>query len=101
MWLLAMFDLPTDTKKARKDYTEFRKSLIKDGFMMLQYSVYGRFCPSQEVADVHERQIRSALPPDGEVRILRITDKQFEQMEIYWGKMRKPSEQSPRQLEFF
>jgi CRISPR-associated protein Cas2 len=101
MWLLAMFDLPVDTKKARKDYTLFRKSLIKDGFTMMQFSVYIRHCASEENTDAHERRVVAALPPDGEVRVLSITDKQYERMRIFWGRMRKPTEQPPRQLELF
>jgi CRISPR-associated protein Cas2 len=68
-----MFDLPTDTKKARKDYTYFRKNLLKDGFSMLQYSVYVRHCASEENADVHYNRIKSFLPPDGEVRLVTIS----------------------------
>ncbi len=101
MWVLTMFDLPTDTKKARRQYTLFRKSLIKDGFTMMQYSVYVRHCASRENADVHERRVAIHLPPDGEVRLLRITDKQYEQMQVFWGKKRKPTEQPPHQLELF
>jgi len=101
MWILLMFDLPTDTAKARKDYTVFRKELLKDGFVMIQYSVYVRHCASEENADVHYRRITNFLPPDGEVRIIQITDKQFERMEIFWGKMRKPTPPPPRQLELF
>ncbi len=77
VWIFAMFDLPTDTKKARKEYTVFRKNLLKDGFSMLQYSVYVRHCASEENADVHHKRIKTFLPPDGEVRIVTITDKQF------------------------
>ena len=101
VWLMAMFDLPTDTKKARRDYMVFRKSLLKDGFTMLQYSVYIRHCASEENADVHYRRIKDFLPPDGEVCIITITDKQFERMETYWGKMRKPTPPAPKQLELF
>lgn len=101
MWLIAMFDLPSDTTQARRAYTTFRKTLIKDGFTMMQYSVYIRHCPSEENTDVHENRIANMLPPDGEVRLLRITDKQFERMRVFWGKMRKPTEQPPRQLELF
>ncbi|HHT9133449.1 MAG TPA: CRISPR-associated endonuclease Cas2, partial [Candidatus Avalokitesvara rifleensis] len=43
MWLFAMFDLPVDTKKARREYTRFRKALLTEGFTMLQYSVYARY----------------------------------------------------------
>jgi len=101
MWLLAMFDLPVDTKKARKDYTLFRKALIKDGFTMMQFSVYIRHCASEENTDVHEGRVVTALPPDGEVRVISITDKQYERMRVFWGKMRKPTEPPPRQLELF
>ena len=59
MWVLAMFDLPTETKKARRDYTLFRKHLLEDGFMRLQYSVYIRHCPSRENANVHVGRIKA------------------------------------------
>ena len=101
VWILAMFDLPTDTKKARKDYTHFRKNLLKNGFGMLQYSVYIRHCSSEENAAVHYNRVKAFLPPDGEVRLVTITDKQFERMQTFWGKMRKPPPRKPRQLELF
>lgn len=101
MWILAMFDLPVDTKKARKDYADFRKNLVQDGFTMIQYSVYIRHCASEENAQVHAKRVQSFLPPDGEVRLLVITDKQFERMQIFWGKMRKPTPPPPAQLELF
>jgi CRISPR-associated protein Cas2 len=101
MWVLAMFDLPVDSKDARRAYTDFRKALVKDGFTMMQFSVYVRHCASEENADVHENRVSGALPPDGEVRVLRITDKQYERMRVFLGKMRKPAEQPPRQLELF
>ena len=96
-----MFDLPTDTKSARRDYTRFRNHLVKDGFTMMQYSVYIRHCPSQERVDVHLKRIEAHLPPDGEVRILLVTEKQFERMRVFWGKRRKPPQDAPAQLEFF
>ena len=51
MWVIAMFDLPTDTPAARKSYTRFRKDLLDDGFTMMQFSVYSRHCASIENAD--------------------------------------------------
>ncbi len=101
MWIFVMFDLPTDTKRARKDYTYFRKNLLKDGFSMVQYSVYVRHCASEENADVHYKRVSNFLPPDGEVRIIAVTDKQFARMQIYWGKRRKPTPPPPQQLELF
>ncbi len=101
MWIVAMFDLPTDTKQARKHYTQFRKALLKDGFGMMQYSVYIRHCASEENATVHFERVRKALPPDGEVRLIQITDNQFGRMQVYRGKMRKKTEQAPAQIELF
>lgn len=101
MWVIVMFDLPVDTKKARKQYTRFRKGLLRDGFSMMQYSVYIRHCASEENTTVHIGRVQSMVPPDGEVRIISVTDKQFERMRIFWGKRRQPPEPVPRQLELF
>lgn len=101
MWVVAMFDLPVDTPSARKRYARFRKSLLQDGFAMMQFSVYIRHCASRENADVHLNRIEIAVPDDGEVRVLLITDKQFERMHVFWGKTRKPPESPPAQLELF
>ena len=101
MWILVMFDLPTDTKKARRDYSVFRKNLLQNGFAQMQYSVYTRHCPSKENAEVHIGRIEGYVPPDGEVRILTLTDKQFERMVIFWGKVRKAVCPAPQQMELF
>ncbi len=101
MWVIAMFDLPSDTKPARRAYTLFRKHLLSDGFTKLQYSVYMRHCPSRENAQVHIDRVKAHLPPDGEVRVITITDKQFERMLVFFGKMRKQPEAGPRQLDLF
>lgn len=101
MWLIVFFDLPTETKKERKAASDFRKSLIKDGFTMFQFSAYIRHCPSRENAEVHIKRVRGAVPSLGEVAILRITDKQFGDMEIFRGKKEKPKEERYIQLELF
>lgn len=101
MWLFAMFDLPVTTKKARKRYAQFRKALLRDGFSMLQYSVYARYCASEETAVAHRHRIRAALPPKGYVRVLAVTDRQFGKMESYIGKSREPTEKPPTQLTLF
>lgn len=101
MWIIVLFDLPTDTKPARKQYTRFRKELLEDGFSMMQYSVYYRHCASKENTSVHTQRIRSIVPPDGEVRIMQFTDKQFGRMEVFLGKRRIRTEDAPSQLEMF
>lgn len=101
MWIVVLFDLPTDTKSAKKEYTRFRKFLLKDGFTMMQYSVYMRHSSSDENAQVHAKRVKDRLPDDGEVRIIKITDKQFGKIEIYYGKKRTAIEEAPLQLQFF
>lgn len=51
MWLFVFFDLPVTTKKERHDAALFRKNLEKDGFSMMQFSVYVRHCGSYESLD--------------------------------------------------
>lgn len=101
MWLFTMFDLPMDTEDAKKNYTRFRKTLLDLGFLMMQFSVYGRFFPSEEATETHRRKIRSALPPDGNVRLLSVTDRQFGKMECYVGKKKRNVEEVPQQLLLF
>jgi CRISPR-associated protein Cas2 len=101
MWILTMFDLPVDTKKARRQYAQFRKFLLEDGFSKVQYSVYARHCASEDNAVVHIQRVQLNLPPDGEVRIMAVTDKQFERMLVFWGAMRRPTESPAQQLEMF
>lgn len=101
MWLMAMFDLPVEMKEDRRNYTRFRKALLKDGFMMLQFSVYARYTASEEAAEAHRKTVRSAVPPLGQVRIIAITDHQFGKMEVFYGrKPRKPEEAQNQMLLF-
>ena len=101
MWVIVLFDLPTDTPMARKQYSKFRKHLLNDGFTMMQYSVYMRHCASDENANVHFKRVKAILPPDGEVRMVKITDKQFGTIEVFYGKKRMSTEKAPEQLQFF
>ena len=101
MWLIVLFDLPTETKQQKKQYTKFRAQLLKSGFSMMQYSVYIRHSSSDENTDTHTKRLHASLPPQGEVRILRLTDKQFGKMEVFYGEKRLPTEEPALQLQFF
>ena len=101
MWLYVFFDLPTETKTDRKRASDFRKFLLKDGFVMFQFSIYLRHCSSRENAKVHEKRVKRKLPPKGKVGILTITDKQFGMMEIFYGTKPKEKPNSSVQLELF
>jgi CRISPR-associated protein Cas2 len=101
MWVLILFDLPTETTQDRKNATAFRTKILKDGFSMFQFSIYLRHCPSRENAEVHVSRVKNILPPMGHIGILRITDKQFGDMEIYHGKKVAVKPQPVQQLSMF
>lgn len=96
-----MFDLPVDSKEARKRYARFRKALLKQGFCMLQFSVYARHCATEESSELIRRNVRGVLPPDGQVRLLGVTERQFGKMEVYYGKTRTPAEEPAPQFMLF
>ena len=84
MWFFVFFDLPVLTKLQRKAAATFRKLLERDGFTMMQFSIYVRACPSHQHADVHEKRTIARLPESGSVKILRVTDKQYSNMFNFW-----------------
>lgn len=101
MWVLVLFDLPTETKKERKAYADFRKKILKDGFTMFQFSIYMRHCASRENAEVHIKRVKSFLPATGDIGIMCITDKQFGEIEIFRSREKTTVEQPCQQLELF
>ena len=101
MWLFVFFDLPVTTKKERRQAARFRKDLMKDGFSMMQFSVYIRHCASRESADVHVKRVKDLIPEKGQVSILSVTDKQYGNITNYWGKKDDPLPEGPKQLEMF
>jgi CRISPR-associated protein Cas2 len=101
MWLFAMFDLPVLTKEQRKRSTRFRKHLLAHGFCMLQFSVYARHCPTEDAASHYRDRIASDLPPEGQVRLLSVTDRQFGKMRVFIGNSSAAPESTPAQLMLF
>lgn len=85
MRVLCMFDLPVETGDERKEYRVFRKNLIREGFVMLQYSVYMRTCPNRDYAKGIEKKISKFLPSSGNIRLITITEKQYEDMKFLVG----------------
>lgn len=85
MRLLIFFDLPTDTAEDRRNYRHFRRMLIKNGFLMLQESVYCRMFITPSAEKTAMDTIRKHKPPAGTVQMLSITEKQFSKMEYLVG----------------
>ena len=101
MWTLVMYDLPTETKKERKAAAKFRKELLRDGFTMFQFSMYIRHSASSENAHVHKNRVKKSIPEHGKVGILQITDKQFGEIDIFYGKKAQKPPVIAQQLELF
>ena len=101
MWLMVMFDLPTITKEEKREYTRFRKYLLKEGFIQLQYSVYAKYLASRENSHKYYRYIQDVVPPGGYVRLLMVTDKQFSDMVSLYGRTIEEVEHPPEQLLLF
>jgi CRISPR-associated protein Cas2 len=95
MWLFVFFDLPTLTPEQRKEHSRFRKRLERFGFIRAQFSVYIQCFNNLDSCDAMKRQITAVLPPGGEVRILSVTDRQFERMQVIQARKRIANESEP------
>lgn len=85
MRVIVFFDLPVETSVQRRNYTRFRKFLIKSGFIMMQESVYTKLAPTSTVAESIQSNVRRNKPYEGIVQMLTITEKQFNRMELLTG----------------
>ena len=104
MWLMIMFDMPTDTKKARKKYRYLRNKLLKEGYIMMQFSIYIRAFHSYEAALNGKKKLKDFIASNtlkGKIRIIMFTDKQFANMDVIIGTREKDEENAPKQLLLF
>ena len=85
MRVIVFFDLPITTIQGIRAYTKFRRFLLKDGFIMMQESVYVKLAMNQGSADLIVKSIRKLCPEEGIVQVLQITEKQFSKMEFLVG----------------
>lgn len=88
MRIIVFFDLPTETALDRRKYGKFRRNLIKNGFMMMQASVYIKLALNQTNAALVIENIKKYRPPKGLIQVLTITEKQFQKMEFIIGDFR-------------
>ncbi len=100
-WVMVFFDLPVGTPEERRDASNFRRDLIKDGYMMVQFSVYARPCGSADRVETQVRRLRSKIPARGEVRGLLITDAQWGRMIVVRSQKKEDPEDMPEQMMFF
>ncbi len=101
LWIMVMFDLPTDTKAQRKSATKFRDFLLDEGFERSQFSVYARFVNGKEGFETRVRRIEKNLPEWGDIQVLHFTDKQYEMIHHYSDQGQRPRKKNPEQLVLF
>lgn len=85
MRLLVFFDLPVVTKAERRAYTLFRRFLLNDGYDMIQFSVYGRILNGRDAEEKHLQRLLANLPPEGSIRAMTVTEKQYAGMKLLVG----------------
>ena len=85
MRMMVFFDLPVVTKTEKRAYTLFRRFLLNDGFDMIQYSIYGRILNGADAEEKHMKRLLANLPPEGSVRVLTVTEKQYAGMKLLVG----------------
>jgi CRISPR-associated protein Cas2 len=101
MWILVFFDLPVVQKAERAAATKFRNNLLKDGYLMLQWSVYARVCNGLERVQKHVARLKQMVPSRGSIRVMTVTEQQFARMELLIGKPSPEEEMATKQLVLF
>ena len=101
MWMLVMFDLPTDTKLQRKAATDFRNFLLDQGFERSQFSVYARFVNGKEAFRVRVNKIERNIPAMGDIQILNFTDRQYRDIIHFSDQGRRAPRKNQEQLVMF
>lgn len=86
MRLIVLFDLPTKDDDVKKAYIQFRRFLIKDGYDMLQYSVYVRLCNGVNDLSTHYDRLQKNLPKEGAIIAFTLTEKEYENKKILVGR---------------
>lgn len=85
MRLMLFFDLPVEKASERREYRQFVKLLKKNGFFMLQKSIYVKMGIDAQVIDLTIKKIKKEVPKEGNIMVLTITEKQFSNIEIILG----------------
>ncbi|MQS53510.1 CRISPR-associated endonuclease Cas2 [Companilactobacillus mishanensis] len=86
MRIIVMFDLPTLTSGDRRNYRQFRKHLINDGFIMMQESIYTCILIDRQSADLLEKKISLYAPKNGLIQTMIVTEKQYTSINFITGK---------------
>lgn len=85
MRLIVFFDLPMVTKAEKREYVQFRRFLLNDGYDMIQFSVYGRILNGRDAEAKHLARLADNLPPAGSIRCMSVTEKQYAGIKLLVG----------------
>jgi CRISPR-associated protein Cas2 len=85
MRIILFFDLPMISDTEVRRYTRFRKYLLSNGYIMMQYSIYSKIFPNRDTVKWHMRNLRENLPPDGSVMVMTVTEKQYQSIQSLAG----------------
>lgn len=86
MRIMVFFDLPVDEKEKRRRYKQFHNFLEKDGYDMMQFSIYSRICNGLDSVEKHMKRLQWSIPEEGHIRAMVITERQYENMYLLLGK---------------
>lgn len=85
MRLIVFFDLPMTSKREVRIYNQFRKWLIENGYIMMQYSIYSKIFNNRDACVKHIAILKRYVPKQGQIRIMMITEKQYANIEVIVG----------------
>jgi CRISPR-associated protein Cas2 len=101
MRMMVFFDLPTMTSADRKHATKFRNALLREGYYMMQWSIYSRICKGMADVEKHSKRLKCLIPPSGSVRLMSVTERQFADMDILVGESKKTEKIGAKQMLLF
>lgn len=87
MRIILFYDLPFDNKEDTKNYTKFRNNILKLGYIQIQYSIYARVVQTKSMIKQHVEKVKKVLPQGGSIRIIVLTEKQYNEMIILRGEL--------------
>ena len=87
MRLVVFFDLPVETSQQLREYRDFRKFLLRSGFVMMQESIYTKICINMHAVDQVQRNIERNKPPEGIVQVMSVTERQFASIKVVVGEL--------------
>lgn len=101
MWMVVLFDLPVGTPEERHFATKFRNTLLDEGFLMSQFSVYAKPTLGRDKNEALLKRIRNAIPAYGKVHIMSFTDKQYAGILTFYGTKQDMMPKTPSQFDLF